>query len=227
MSVLWDNKQGQLARVGFLDHDADGLGLHTVTYSGQFEVMAGLRSSPENHAPILLFDFADITQPTFLSQTKMERDFSIPFVQSLENDHLLTVYKEAVSPHSLAAKILKISDSTTTLVHSHEIDVGGSYYDGRRYLYQDGKLVIPGNSSSSGSLSVFEIDPESGVSPLGSINHYDLDSARECYRRPSIVRSLIIDDSFITLSNFGAKLSKVTSPGETLATVKFQLGQDQ
>lgn len=231
VSILWDNRQGDLARVGTLGQNNEGFGIHSVTFSGDWGFLISSREWPVLRAPLFVLDLSNPTQPAISGELEMADRFPMPFLQPLDDDHLLTVYNVGFGNTTfseLAAQVFKISNSKEPeLLHYRELLEIDEYVDGGAYAYQDGTLIVPSyepveSEPDVPSRSTLGVDPISGFERRGSVDHDDLDPREECRGAPSILRSLIIDDSLITLSNFGGKLSRVSDPDVSQSVVEFR-----
>ncbi|MCP4901649.1 MAG: hypothetical protein GY906_32195 [bacterium] len=226
IAVLWDNGQGDLARVGYLDGNAEGLFPSLVQFSGSSAFLIG--TPPGEHIIVRVLNLADPVQPKIIGDLALPWD--LPFLFSVKDDFILAAMREGWLENGtdvLGIRVFETSDtSEPNLLDSESVPLGFSWLDFQAYTFQNGVLAVPshhdtGGSVSRNSLSILEIDPEGGIQHLGTIDHLGIDSSYGCPGGPAIRRSIVLGDNLFTVSNFGAKLSLVAQPEVTLASVAF------
>jgi uncharacterized secreted protein with C-terminal beta-propeller domain len=97
-------------------------------------------------------------------------------------------------------------------------------HDHHAFTFHRGVLSIPayvrGSDSAFSGLIVLSVDPTSGISELGRVDHSTL-HPDEWGSWPWLRRSVYIEDALYSVSNLGVKVNRLLDPAVVLAEVPF------
>lgn len=199
--------------------------------------------------PLFAIDLSDPTNPKVLGELKIP-GFST-YMHPLDGDHLLTIGfdadEETGRRNGLALQIFNIADPTApALKHKHvfEDDQWGyseAAWNHKAFTFYDhlGMLAFPYMAYGSGwddfrsSLEVFHVDPVSGFSKRGSVDHSNLVQStcigfeeewqrQNCvYNYGQVRRGVFIEDFVYSISYGGIEVNRVENMAVDVARVNL------
>ncbi|MBT3220804.1 MAG: hypothetical protein HN348_17100 [Proteobacteria bacterium] len=178
--------------------------------------------------PLFTIDLSNPYHPKLLGELKIP-GYSA-YLHPLGEDHLLAVGMDGNWDGTItgvAVSIFDVSDmSNPQLAHQYPLSDAYSYsealWDHHAFTFHRGVLSIPAYEyypEYFNGLVVMDIDTTEGITELGRVDHYDLDSKdNNVYMR----RSLYIEDNLFSLSNVGIKVSELTEPENEITSVVYR-----
>ena len=212
-------------------------------YSSRFQGDRGYLVTYRVIDPLFTLDLSDPRQPRQAGELKVP-GFST-YLHPIDKDHLLAIGREttetatgAVRVIGLALQVFDISDfASPRLMHKQVFGTWASSSEAENdhkafnYFAARGLLAIPFSDWSRSraadfrsSLEVFRVSLASGIVPLGSVDHSDLNrpAAYEGYGwpySPRVRRSIMMEDFVYSISPGGVKVSPVEDVGRTLVAI--------
>jgi hypothetical protein len=245
--VVLGEAAGALVEVGRSEELAPGERIMSARFVGDIGYVVTFRQTD----PLYTLDLSDPTHPTKVGELKVPGFSS--YIHPLDATHLLTIgtYIPEVQTdwreRHLQLALFDVSD----LAHPRQTftqEVGAAWgwseaqWDHKAFNYfpAKGLLAIPfadwftredGSWHFVSDLRVFEVDPQAGFTPKGTLDMADvLYRPSDCeygygcwswYWTPQIRRSVMADDYVYAVSSGGVRVAHVDALGQPLATATF------
>lgn len=228
---------GALAKLGEVTDLAPGETVQSARFVGERGYIVTFRQVD----PLFVIDLADPTTPEVRAELKIPGFSS--YMHPLDAGHLLTVGSEATDDGQvtgLAVQIFDVTDATApALTHKEVIPNASSEvaWNHKAFTFYQGTLAIPASgwsndySSYFSRLEVFDIDAQTGITPVGSIDHtpFFSDAPSNDYYcggwETEVRRSVFIEDAVYSISRGGVVASNVGDLS-TIASLAFDLPED-
>lgn len=191
--------------------------------------------------PLFVVDLGDPANPRVLGEVEMP-GFST-YLHPLDTTHLLTLGRAGDAEGRLRGLALRIFDvgdpSAPRLTAEHELtqhQYSPAEYDHLAFTYDVrlGLLALPTNDwglDNTASLHLFDIDTESGITPLGSVSRGGalwspclpplMDSVCAHPGRESMERGFFIADALYSLGSTELQVHRIDDLATPLATVRL------
>lgn len=210
-------------------------------YSARFVEDRGYVVTFEQIDPLFTLDLSDPTAPAVAGELKVPGYSS--YLHPIGDDRILAVGMDGTEDGEitgLAVSLFDISDfSQPTLLDKYTLESDDwswsqALYDHHAFTYFNDTLTIPAYTWSddegfSGML-VLDVDLDAGLSELGRVDHADMVADSECrygrecsdyYWYAWLQRSVVVDDSLYTISDYGVKVNAHRAPEDEQARVLF------
>ena len=244
VSILAETSNGNLVRVGAVEHIARGEDIRAV----RFEDDRGYIVTFKKTDPLFVLDLQQPATPRILGELKIP-GFST-YMHRLDPDHLLSIGLDANDHGDFAyfdGVILQLFDvknpTDPKLVHKEKIGTRGSSSEAItnhlafNYFAEKGLLAIPmticegGGDGTNGrdlafsGLLVYDVDLERGFTRLGGIDHAT--KGADCgtwwsNATSTVKRSVFLDDLVYSVAGDRVKVQRMGHFGNTLADIAFQ-----
>jgi len=220
----------RLSRVG----EVDDLAHNERIYSARFEGPRGFLVTFRNVDPLFTLDVSNPTNPRVVGELKIP-GFST-YLHPLGRDHLLTIGRDTTGAQ---LQIFNVADfANPALQHRYVLGTASSSseaeYDHKAFTYfqSRGLLSIPLSDWSTArrnrftsSLTIVRATPESGIVPLGAVEHADLVQGTDARGywgwTPQVRRGVMMDDYVYSISYGGMKVNDVRNLSRSIATIVF------
>jgi uncharacterized secreted protein with C-terminal beta-propeller domain len=227
VTVLEDNRLGQLLPVGQLDGIAPGERIYATRFLGDTGFLVTFRQVD----PLFTLDLANPRDPRLVGQ--LEVTGYSAYLHPVGEDFLLAVGMEADEEGrviGLAVSLFDVSDlANPRLAHRYTVESSPdawswseALWDHHAFTFHRGVLSIPAyiyeNGQEFSGLIVLSVDPAQGIAELGRVDHSDLPGTDVW---PQMRRSVFIEDYLYSLSSRGLKVNELFDPQVAVATVPF------
>ena len=233
-------REGDMPTVGELTGIAPGERIYSARFSGD----KGYLVTFEQIDPLFTLDLSAPTSPAVVGELKVPGYSS--YLHPIGDDHILAVGMDGTDDGQitgLAVSLFDISDfANPSLLDKYTLESddwswSSALYDHHAFTYHNGTLSIPAytwtdNEGFSGML-VIDVDLTANtLTELGRVDHTKLVSQSECryewegaceeyYWYAWMQRSVVIEDSLFSISDYGVTASEQRSPETVQATVLF------
>jgi hypothetical protein len=241
LSILRENEQGNMVRVGAFEGIAPGEDIRSVRFDEDRAYVVTFKKTD----PLFVLDLWDAAKPRVLGELKIP-GFST-YLHRIDRDHLLSIGFDADEEGSFAyfdGIILQLFDVSAPtdpkLLHKEKLGTRGSSSEAAtnhlafNYFAEKGLLALPitvcegGGNGRNGSeltfsgLYVYEVSVARGFSRLGGIDHGK--SGVHCRNwwsqgTSAVKRSLFLDDLVYSLAADRLKVQRMGSFGKDIADI--------
>jgi hypothetical protein len=241
LSILRENEQGNMVRVGAIEGIAPGEDIRSVRFDEDRAYVVTFKKTD----PLFVLDLWDAAKPRVLGELKIP-GFST-YLHRIDRDHLLSIGFDADENGSFAyfdGIILQLFDVSAPtdpkLLHKEKLGTRGSSSEAAtnhlafNYFAEKGLLALPitvcegGGDGRNGSeltfsgLYVYEVSVARGFSRLGGIDHGK--SGVHCRNwwsqgTSTVKRSLFLDDLVYSLAADRLKVQRMGSFGKDIADI--------
>jgi uncharacterized secreted protein with C-terminal beta-propeller domain len=227
VTVLADDGEGTLRQTGRLGGLGPGEQIYAVRFMGDTGFVVTFRQVD----PLYTLDLSDPSRPTVVGELEVTGYSS--YLHPIGDGWLLAVGMEADEEGrvlGLSVSVFDVRDlAEPRLAHRYVVEGDEDSWswsealsDHHAFTYHRGVLSIPayisGPEGRFSGLIVLAVDPESGISELGRIDHLDL--AGDDYGA-WMRRSVYIEDAVYSLSSAGVKVNDLHNPAIEYARVVF------
>jgi hypothetical protein len=242
VSVLAENAQGNLVRVGAIENIAPGEDIRAVRFEGERGYVVTFKKTD----PLFVIDLLEPAQPKLLGELKIP-GFST-YLQRVDKDHLISIGFDADDRGSFAyfdGLLLQLFDVKTPtepkLLFREKIGSRGSGSAAAtdhlafNYFAERGLLAIPatvcsgGGNGQAGSLEfsgllVYDVSVQRGFRRLGSVDHGRGGDCNGWWSRSSshVQRSVFLDQLVYSIATDRAKVQSLDRLGTDLADLDLQ-----
>jgi hypothetical protein len=245
VTVLGQDEEGNLVRVGAVDHIAPGEDIRAV----RFDEDRGYVVTFKKTDPLFVIDLAKPDAPAILGELKIP-GFST-YMHRIDPTHLLSIGFDANDHGSFAffdGVILQLFDvskpTEPKLLHKEKIGTRGSsseaatnhlafnYMDDRKLLAIPMTVCEGGGDGRNGDklafsgLLLYGVDIEHGFKKLGGVSHGKAGVSCDTWwssANSAVKRSVILDDLVFSLATDRAKVQRLASLGVDVADISFGL----
>jgi hypothetical protein len=238
VSVLAEGKNGNLVRVGAVEHIAPGEDIRAVRFDDDRGYVVTFKKTD----PLFVLDLFQPAQPRILGELKIP-GFST-YIHRIDPDHLLSIGFDADDQGHFAyfdGVILQLFDvknpTEPRLIHKEKLGTRGSSSEAAtdhlafNYFAEDGLLAIPmtlcegGGDGRTGQLAfsgllVYDVDLDRGFTRLGGIDHGTKGvscSAWWSKASSAVKRSMFLDDLVYSVATDRVKVQRRGHFGVDLA----------
>ena len=244
ISVLMQNANGDLARVGAIEHIAPTEDIRAVRFDGDRGYIVTFKKTD----PLFVVDLANARDPKILGELKIP-GFST-YLHRIDPTHLLSIGFDADDHGSFAyfnGLMLQLFDVTKptepTLLYKERIGTRGSSSAAAtdhlafNYVADQKQLAIPvtvcdgggngrfGHQTNFSGLFLYEVDPSRGFRRLGGVDHgKDGANCRAWWSHADSVvkRSVFVDDMVFSIASDRMKVQRLTELGRDVADVALR-----
>jgi hypothetical protein len=238
VSVLAQNEEGNLVRVGAVEHIAPGEDIRAVRFDNDRGYVVTFKKTD----PLFSLDLGDPARPRLVGELKIP-GFST-YLQRIDPDHLISIGFDANDHGSFAyydGLLLQLFDvrvpTAPKLLFREKIGARGSGSEaatdhlGFNYFAERGVLALPaticsrGNQVSFSGLLVYSVDLETGFARLGGIDHgADGANCNNWWSRSSslVKRSVILDDLVYSIAEDRVKAQRFAAFGRDVADLPMR-----
>jgi hypothetical protein len=244
VSILAENEDGNLARVGAIEHIAPSEDIRSVRFDGDRGYVVTFKKTD----PLFVLDLANPSEPRILGELKIP-GFST-YLHRIDPTHLLSIGFDAEDHGSFAyfgGIILQLFDVTNPiapeLLYKERIGTRGSSSEAAtdhlafNYLAERGLLAVPltvcegggngrfGIRKSFSGLSLYNVDAKQGFRRLGTIDHgkhngQDATCSTWWSRATSAVkRSVFVDELVFSIATDRIKVQRMNQLGTDVAEI--------
>jgi hypothetical protein len=248
VSILTEGANGNLVRVGAVEHIAPGEDIRAVRFDDDRGYVVTFKKTD----PLFVLDLYQPAHPAVLGELKIP-GFST-YIHRIDPDHLLSIGFDANDHGDFAyfdGVILQLFDvknpTDPRLVHKEKIGSRGSSSEAAtdhlafNYFASEGLLAIPmtvcdgggdgrnGETMSFSGLLVYDVDLDKGFTRLGGIDHASA-SARGASAScgtwwsnatSAVKRSVFLDDLVYSIASDRVKVQRLGHLGEDLADLSL------
>jgi hypothetical protein len=241
LSILRENEQGNLVRVGAIEGIGPGEDIRSVRFDEDRAYVVTFKKTD----PLFVLDLWDAAKPRVLGELKIPGFSS--YLHRIDRDHLLSIGFDADEQGTFAyfdgilLQLFDVSAPTDPkLLHKRKLGTRGSSSEAMtnhlafNYFAEKGLLALPitvcdgGSNGRNGSevtfsgLYVFEVSVARGFSQLGGIDHGK--SGVHCGNSWSqgtsaVKRSLFLDDLVYSVATDRLKVQRMGSLGADVADI--------
>ena len=244
VSILTEGANGNLVRVGAVEHIAPGEDIRAVRFDDDRGYVVTFKKTD----PLFVLDLYQPAHPAVLGELKIP-GFST-YIHRIDPDHLLSIGFDANDHGDFAyfdGVILQLFDvknpTDPRLVHKEKIGSRGSSSEAAtdhlafNYFASEGLLAIPmticdgggdgrnGDHLSFSGLLVYDVDLDKGFTRLGGVDHAG-GSAANCSTwwssaTSAVKRSVFLDDLVYSIASDRVKVQRLGHFGEDLADLSL------
>ncbi len=243
VSVLTEAANGNLIRIGAIEHLARGEDIRAVRFDNDRGYVVTFKKTD----PLFVLDLRRPQHPTVLGELKIP-GFST-YMHRIDPNHLLSIGLDANDHGDFAyfdGVLLQLFDVTNPtdpqLIHKEKIGTRGSSSEAItnhlafNYLDERGLLAIPmticngggdgsnGNDLNFAGLLVYQVSVKNGFRRLGGVDHSIAGSDCNTWwsqATSTVKRSLFLDDWVWSIALDRAKVQKLSSLGEDEADLRL------
>jgi Beta propeller domain len=242
VSVLAENAQGNLVRVGAIEDIAPGEDIRAVRFEGERGYVVTFKKTD----PLFVIDLLEPAQPKLLGELKIP-GFST-YMQRVDKDHLISIGFDADDRGGFAyfdGLLLQLFDVKTPtepkLLFREKIGSRGSGSAAAtdhlafNYFAERGLLAIPatvcsgGGNGQAGSLElsgllVYDVSVERGFRRLGSVDHGRGGDCNGWWSKSTshVQRSVFLDQLVYSIATDRAKVQSLDRLGTDLADLDLE-----
>jgi hypothetical protein len=241
ISVLAEGAEGNLVRVGAVEHIAPGEDIRAVRFDDDRGYVVTFKKTD----PLFVLDLYQPAHPAILGELKIP-GFST-YIHRIDPDHLLSIGFDANDHGSFAyfdGVILQLFDvrvpTDPKLIHKEKIGTRGSSSEAAtnhlafNYFGDKGLLAIPmticegggdgrnGNEMAFSGLLVYNVSVADGFKRLGGVNHGVKGAHCGTWwsnATSAVKRSLFLDDLVYSIADDRAKVQRLGHFGTDVADI--------
>jgi len=244
VSVLTESPNGNLVRVGAVEHIAPGEDIRAVRFDDERGYVVTFKKTD----PLYVVDLYQPAKPRILGELHIP-GFST-YMHRIDPDHLLSIGFDANDHGDFAyfdGVILQLFDvknpTEPRLLHKEKIGTRGSSSEAAtdhlafNFLANEGLLALPmticegggdgrnGDELAFSGLLVYDVDVERGFTRLGGVDHGTTGASCATWwsnATSAVKRSVFVDDLVYSIAGDRAKVQRMGKLGETFAEVPLQ-----
>jgi hypothetical protein len=241
VSILREDANGNLVRVGAVEHIAPGEDIRSV----RFDEDRGYVVTFKKTDPLFVLDLYEAASPRILGELKIPGFSS--YIQRLDPTHLVSIGFDGEERGSFAyfdgllLQLFDVSNPTDPkLLHREEIGTRGSSSQAAtdhlafNYFAEKGLLALPatvcegggdgryGNELTFSGLLVYRVSAADGFTRLGGVDHgREGVHCRNWWTRATsaVKRSVFLDDLVVSIADTKLKAQRLAKLGEDVAEV--------
>jgi hypothetical protein len=242
ISILAENANGNLTRVGAIDKIAPGEDIRAVRFDDDRGYVVTFKKTD----PLFVLDLFQPTKPAILGELKIP-GFST-YIHRIDPEHLMSIGFDADDHGSFAyydGIILQLFDvknpTDPKLIHKEKIGTRGSSSEAAtdhlafNYFASEGLLAVPmtlcegGGDGRNGSLTfsgllVYDVDIEGGFKQLGGVDHGTKGVNCNTWwsnASSAVKRSVFLDDLVYSIAGDRAKVQRLGRLGVDVADLSL------
>jgi hypothetical protein len=244
VSILRENADGNLARVGAVEHIAPGEDIRAVRFDGDRGYVVTFKKTD----PLFVLDLYEPATPRIVGELKIPGFSS--YIQRLDPTHLLSIGFDGEDRGNYAyfdGLLLQLFDVTDPrdpkLLHREEIGTRGSSSEAAtdhlafNYFPEKGLLALPatvcqgggdgryGDELAFSGLLLYRVSIQEGFGRLGGIDHGKKGvHCRNWWTRATslVKRSLFLDDVVVSIADARLKAQRLQSLGTDVADLPLE-----
>ena len=243
VSILAEAADGNLVRVGAVDHIAPGEDIRAVRFDDDRGYVVTFKKTD----PLFVLDLYRPSGPAILGELKIP-GFST-YIHRIDPDHLLSIGFDANDHGSFAyfdGVILQLFDvknpTEPRLIHKEKIGSRGTSSEAAtdhlafNYFADQGLLAVPmtickgggdgrnGDQLAFSGLLVYDVDLEKGFTRLGGVDHGTKGATCSAWWSKggsAVKRSVFLDDLVYSITSDHVKVQRMGHFGEDLADLSL------
>lgn len=244
VSVLSESPNGNLVRVGAVEHIAPGEDIRAVRFDDDRGYVVTFKKTD----PLFVMDLGTPTTPKILGELKIP-GFST-YIHRIDPDHLMSIGFDANDHGDFAyfdGVILQLFDvkkpTDPKLIHKEKIGTRGSSSEAAtnhlafNYFASEGLLAVPmticegggdgrnGDNLAFSGLLVYDVDVERGFTRLGGVDHGTKGANCGTWwsnANSAVKRSVFLDDLVYSIAGDRAIVQRMTAFGTDVADLSLQ-----
>lgn len=243
ISILSEAPNGNLARVGAIDHIAPGEDIRAVRFDDERGYVVTFKKTD----PLFVIDMFEPARPKILGELKIP-GFST-YLHRIDPEHLLSIGFDADDHGSFAffdgviLQLFDVKDATNPkLVHKEKIGTRGSSSEAVtnhlafNWMPSEGLLALPmtvcegggdgrfGSALAFSGLYVYDVDVERGFTRLGGVDHGVKGVSCQTWwstGTSTVKRSVFLDDLVYSIAEDRVKVQRLDRFGVDVADMSF------
>ena len=249
ISILSEAPNGNLTRIGAVDHIAPGEDIRAVRFDDDRGYIVTFKKTD----PLFVIDMYKPTQPRVLGELKIP-GFST-YLHRIDPEHLMSIGFDADDQGSFAyfngiiLQLFDVKDPTNPkLVHKEKIGSRGSSSEAAtnhlafNWMSSEGLLALPmticegggngqfGHDLAFSGLLVYDVDLDRGFTRLGGVDHGTKGVSCDTWwtnASSTVKRSVFLDDLVYSIAEDRVKVQNLNRLGTDVADMSFAGGDNR